>query len=138
MRKFLTTALAAITFGGAVAAAAVPAEAQSRYYRNGGSYHHHHSGNDAAVAAVAGIAGLALGAAITSSNRNRGYASGYASGGYASYNNGYYNNGYRYDPRYESYSGDYYARPDRICISRERVWDPYIGRHVTIERQYPC
>lgn len=132
MRKFLITALAAVTFGGAVAAAAVPAEAQSRYRHGGGSYyrHHGHGGNDAAVAAVAGIAGLALGAAITSNgNRSRGYSSG----GYATYNNGY-----GYDPRYDSYSGDYYARPDRICISRERVWDPYIGRNVTIERRYPC
>ena len=33
MRKFLTSALAVLTFGGAVAAAAAPAEAQS--YRHG-------------------------------------------------------------------------------------------------------
>ena len=86
------------------------------------------------MAAVAGIAGLAIGAAIASDgNRGRGYSSGYS-----------YRNGYSYDPRYDGYSGDYYGRGDyyaprdRVCISRERVWDPYIGRHVTIERQYPC
>ena len=127
MRKFLTTALAAITFGGAIAAVAAPADA--RGYRHGGGryYGHHHGGsNDAAVAAVAGIAGLALGAAISSNgNRSRGYSSSY-------------NTGYAYDPRYDSYAGDYYARPERICISQERVWDPYIGRHVRIERRYPC
>src|SRR4051812_39240587 len=55
MRKFLPSAIAAVTFGGAVVAAAAPAEARD-YYRHGGYYgHHHHGGNDAAVAAVAGI-----------------------------------------------------------------------------------
>jgi hypothetical protein len=132
MRKFLTTALAAVTFGGAVAATAVPAEARD-YYR--GYYgHHHHGSNDVGVAAVAGIAGLALGAALSSSGSrgSRGYSSSY---GYSNYG---YSNGYRYDPRDDSYDGDYYARPERICISQERVWDPYIGRHVRIERRYPC
>lgn len=132
MRKFLTSAIAAVTLGGAVVAAAAPAEAQPYYRHGGGYYHHHHGGNDAAVAAVAGIAGLAIGAAIADGNRgSRGYPSGYSSG-YT------YRNGYSYDPRYEGYSGDYYAPRDRVCLSRERVWDPYIGRHVTIERQYPC
>jgi len=128
MRKFLTSALAAVTFGGAVVAAAVPAEARP-YYGHGGYYygHRHHGSNDAAVAAVAGIAGLAIGAAIADGNRgSRGYSSSY------------YRNGYSYDPRYEGYYGDYYGPRDRVCISRERVWDPYIGRHVTIERRYPC
>jgi hypothetical protein len=131
MRKFLTSAIAAVTFGGAVAATAVPAEAQS-YYRHGGYHRHHRGSNDAAVAAVAGIAGLAIGAAIADGNRgSRGYSSSY------------YRNGYSYDPRYEGYygdyyGGDYYGRGDRVCISRERVWDPYIGRHVNIERRYPC
>ena len=129
MRKFLTTAVAALTFGGAVAATATPADAQSRY-RHGGDYRHHHRGsNDAGVAAVAGIAGLALGAALSNSNRG---SRGYYSSGYG------YRGGYAYDPRYDTYAGGYYERPDRICISRERVWDPYIGRHVTIERRYPC
>ena len=132
MRKFLTTALAAITFVGAVAATAAPAEARDyprSYYR-----HHHRGGNDVAVAAFAGIAGLALGAALSDSGRrgSRGYSSSYS-----------YSNGYGYDPRYDSYNGDYYGRgyydvPDRVCISRERVWDPYIGRYVRIERRYPC
>ena len=134
MRKFLTSALAALTFGGAVAATAVPAQARD-YYRNGTYYRHHRGGGDtAAVAAFAGIAGLALGAALSSNSNGRG-RSGYSSS--YSYSGGY-NNGYRYDPRYDGYSGDYYARPERICISRERVWDPYIERRVTIERRYPC
>jgi len=132
MRKFLTTALAALTAATAVAATAAPAEARDRYGRH---YRHHHydRGSDkAAIAAVAGIAGLAIGAAIAG-NDNRGPR--YSSGGQ------YSSNGYRYDPRYDGYSGDYYGRTydrDRVCITRERVYDPYIGRRVTIERRYAC
>ena len=135
MRKFLSTAIAAVTAAGAVVATALPADARG-YYRQGGYYHHHHGSNDAAVAVAAGIAGLAIGAALSSDGNHRG-RSGYSS----SYG---YSNGYSYDPRYDSYSGDYYDRGgyyaprDRVCITRERVWDPYIGRHVTVERRYPC
>ncbi|WP_293905080.1 hypothetical protein [Phenylobacterium sp.] len=134
MRKIITSVLAAVTFGGALAAAAAPAQARDYdrgdYYRHG----HHGGGNTAAIAGIAGIAGLALGAALSSRG---GGNHGYASSGYA------YRNGYSYDPRYDSYRGDYYgdgyyARPERICISHERVWDPYIERNVSIERRYPC
>lgn len=132
MRKFLTTALAVITFGGAVAATAAPAEARD-YRRGHYRYDHRGGSNDVAVAAVAGIAGLALGAALANGG-------GRGSRGYSS---SYYSNGYAYDPRYDGYAGDYYGRgyyerTERLCISRERVWDPYIGRHVRIERRYPC
>lgn len=135
MRKFLTTAIAALTFGGAVAATAAPAQAHD-YYRHDGYYRHHSGSDKAAVAVAAGIAGLALGAALSDGGSRR-------SRGYSSYSYGYRSNGYAYDPRYDDYYGDYYGRgyydrPDRICISRERVWDPYIGRRVTIERRYPC
>jgi hypothetical protein len=132
MHKFIATALAALTFGGAVLATAAPAQADSRhrYYRG----HHHSGGNTAAAAAIAGIAGLAIGAAIADGN-GRSRSGGYYSGGYS---RGYYDNGYRYDPRYDGYSGDYYGRGPRTCITRERVWDPYIGRHVSIERRYAC
>jgi uncharacterized membrane protein len=137
MRKFITSALAAVTAAGAVAATAVPAEARDYYRHGGGHYygHRHNGSNDAAVAAVAGIAGLAIGAAIAGNGSGRGYSSGRS--GYSSG----YSTGYSYDPRYDSYYGDYYEAPryrERICISRERVWDPYIGRHVNIERRYPC
>ena len=132
MRKFLTSALAAVTFAGAVAATATPAAADSyRYYR-----HHHHGGDTAAAAIVAGVAGLALGSALSSSG------GGYRSGGYyresyprSYYDRGYYSRGY-YD---DDYVYDYgYSRRPRVCINRERVWDPYIGRNVVIERRYPC
>lgn len=135
MRKVLTSALAALTFGAAVAATAAPAEADARgrhhrsYYR-----HHHHGGGDkAAIAVAAGIAGLALGAALSDGDGPR-----RSRGGYSYSYSGGYNNGYAYDPRYDGYYGDYYARGPRTCITRERVWDPYIGRHVTIERRYRC
>ena len=129
MRKVLTTAIAAVTAAGAVLATAAPAEAQRyRHYDR----HHHRGGGDATAAAIiGGVAGLALGAAIAGNdgNRSRGY---YSSG---------YSRGYAYDPRYDSYDGGYYAYREpryRTCISRERVWDPYIERRVTIERRYAC
>ncbi|WP_068875759.1 MULTISPECIES: hypothetical protein [unclassified Phenylobacterium] len=131
MRKVLTTALAAVTAAGAVLATAAPAQADR--YR-----HHRHKDNDDAVAAavLGGVAGLALGAALSSKgDRSRSY----------------YYNGYSYDPRYERYRGGYYRdsyyrgrphayydRPYRTCVTRDRVWDPYIGRRVTIERRYAC
>lgn len=136
MRKVLTTALAAVTAAGAVLATAGPASAER--YR----HHRHHRGgsNDAVAAAViGGVAGLALGAALSSNgDRSRG-------------SRGYYQNGYAYDPRYDGYRGGYYRdgprsrpyayydeRPYRTCITRDRVWDPYIQRRVTIERRYAC
>jgi len=136
MRKVLTSAIAAVTAAGAVLATAAPAEAQR--------YRHHRHGNDndeVAAAIIGGVAGLALGAALASNGDRR--------------DRGDYNdNRYSYDPRYDSYRGGYYRdgyyRDDRAygyghrryayrtCISRERVWDPYIERRVTIERRYAC
>jgi hypothetical protein len=75
------------------------------------------------------VAGLALGAALSDGGSRRTSRGGY-----------YYDNGYRYDPRYDGYSrGYYYDRPHyRTCVTRDRVYDPYIGRRVVIERSYPC
>ena len=143
MRKIIATALASLTAAGAVLATAAPAQADDyRHYR----HHKRDGGGDAAAAAiVGGIAGLAIGAAIAGSGKHdRGYdddAYRYNRSGYGSY--GY---DYRYDRPYaRSYSygyGDtygYYSRPRyRTCISRDRVWDPYIGLNVVIERSYAC
>ena len=125
MKKVLTTALAALTLGGAVVATAAPAQAQ-RYDRgyNGGHRHYDRGRhNDHGDALAAGVVGLALGAALASSGGGRGYSS---------YGSSYYDRpaayGYYDSPRYAY----------RTCISQERVYDPYIGRRVLIERRYAC
>lgn len=130
MRKALAAGMAALTFGGAVAAAALPTTASAREWRGGYGYdggwnrgrdwnrdwdRHHNRGNDAAAAAlVAGIAGLAIGAAL-SDNHSRSYSSGY-------YDRGYYDYGYY----------------PRVCESRRWVWDPYISRRVMVTSRYEC
>jgi hypothetical protein len=126
MRKSLTAALAALTFGGAVAATAAPAEARpygGRYYSH--RYYGHH-GNDAGVAVAAGVVGLALGAALASNSGRHGY-----------YDRGYYSRSY-----YPTYGYGYYE-PDygyygRTCESRRRTYDDYTGREVTVTRRYAC
>lgn len=124
MRKSLTVAMAALTFGGAIAATAAPAQARPHGYYNNRYYGHHH-GNDAGVAVAAGVVGLALGAAIASNNRP--YA----------YNSGYYGRSYAYDPYY----GDRYYAPRRVyrtCESERWVWDPYIQDRVLVRSRYRC
>jgi hypothetical protein len=136
MRKILASTLAAVTAVGAVLATAAPAQAERDRY----SRHHHDNDDEVAAAVLGGVAGLALGAALSSGSRSRYYDNGYyRSSPYRSgyydrrYYGGYYDRGYY--PR--SYAYDYYDRP-RVCISRDRVWDPYIGRRVVIERRYAC
>jgi hypothetical protein len=133
MRKILAPTLAAVTAVGAVLATAAPAQAQHYRY-----YHHHHDNGDEVAAAIAGgVVGLALGSALSNHSSGRYYNDGY----YRSYpyRSGYYDRGYYARPyAYSSYGyDDDYYRP-RVCISRDRVWDPYIGRRVTIERRYAC
>jgi hypothetical protein len=149
MRKSLSAAMAAITFGGAVAAAAVPAQVQANdyrdYYYGSGHYHHHH--NDTGAAVAAGVVGLALGAALASSSNHNGYRSGgYYSSGYAYdpyygggyYDRGYYDRGYSYDRGYypRGYAYDRYSY--RTCESSRWVWDPYIHERVLIRSRYAC
>jgi hypothetical protein len=142
MRRSLAAAMAAITFGGVVATTA--AEAQP-YRGHRGDYYggRRHNNNDAGVAIAAGVVGLALGAAIAGSNNSRGgyynqgygrsYAPGYSQGYGRSYAPGYaYSQGYGYGPSYG------YAPQYRVCQSRERVYDPYTDRRVTIRREYAC
>jgi hypothetical protein len=121
MRKFLAAGMAALTVAGTVAATAVPTAAEAApHHRGGYGYDHYrgHRGNDAASAAIiAGVAGLALGAALSNNHSSYGY---YDRGGYG---RGYY--------------GDYYSRP-RICTTERWVWDPYIGRRVPIRERYYC
>lgn len=124
MRKILAATAAALTFGGAVAAAALPATAQAREWRGEhhewrgrGDWDHHRDSGGAALAA--GIAGLAIGAALSGGGPH------------------YYSYGYSYPAyRYDYYDDDDY-RP-AICETQRWVWDPYIGRHVLVRRHYPC
>ena len=108
--------------------AAAPAEARDRYGR-------HRGGDDAAIAIAAGIAGLAIGAAISSDGRRDRYYDGqYYDGGYDGgryYGGNYYNGGgyyprssYNY-PRYNTYRYDNYDRYDR----RYRDGNRYERKH---------
>ena len=125
MNKLLTTGVAALTLCGSVIATAAPAEAQTHGNHggyHGGGYHggyrggYGYRGNDVGLAVGAGIAGLALGAALNS--------------GPHYYNRGYYDGGYY--PGY--YDGGYYE----TCVSHRTVWDPYIHRYVTRRVEYAC
>jgi hypothetical protein len=114
--KILTAAVTAATLIGGIAAAS-DASAQGRY-RGGRGYNN----NGAAVAA--GIAGLAVGAALASGNR--GYYGGYGGGYYApraygyGYGPGYYNRGYYAPPpRYYGGRGYYGGGYGRSCV----YWD---------------
>ncbi len=102
MRKIIAAGLAAITLTSALAPAMAFAQRHDHY--RGGS-------NGAAVAA--GLAGLAVGAAI-------------ANGGRGDYRGGYYYGPPRY--AYEHYYGPRYYGPHRCATSQ--VWDPYVGGYV--------
>jgi len=140
MRKALATGLAVVTLGGAIATATLPSVATAQHYRGGyggyyGGNHNHH--NDWGPAIVAGVAGLAIGAALGSSHSNYGggyYGRGYY-GGYPAYGSGYYGRGYGYGSGYYGGGGGYgYS----TCSSQRWVWDPYIGRQVLITTNYAC
>jgi len=124
MKKTIAAGMAALTFGGAVAMAALPTAAEARDWHGGyryyGGYHHHH-GDAAGAALVAGIAGLAIGAALADGGHRTYYRTGYYDYGYAP---GYYDYGY--------------YRPYGVCSSERWVWDPYIRERVLIRHRYPC
>jgi hypothetical protein len=90
--------------------------------------------DDAAAAAIAGLAfGAILGAAISSSNHHKHHSQygddgDYRQDGFDHYGGGDrgYRNGYAYG-----------ARP-RTCIANEQQWDDYRGGYVWVQRAYPC
>lgn len=96
MTSFLKKAGIGAVIAATVLTVAAPAEAQ----RYGGYRHYDRRGGDAGPAIVAGIAGLAIGAAIASNRNDRYYDRGYDY-------RGYYGPRYRgyYGPRYRSYYG---------------------------------
>ena len=123
MTSFLTKSVLGATLAATALTTAAPAEAQ--YYR--GRRHH----DDTGTAIVAGVAGLAIGAAIaSSSNRDRRYRDDYY----------YRNDSYRYDnynnyPRYNNYYNNAYRYNYRACRI-ERRYDPYYGRSTRVRVCY--
>ena len=113
MRKTITAALAALTFGGAVMATAAPAAAEGHWHGHGGWSR---GGWGWGGAAVAGVAGLALGAALADSGRP-----------------------YYYDRPAYYYDDPYYGgRPYATCYGSREVWDPYLGHYVIQRTRYAC
>lgn len=129
MRKLIATGLAALTLAGALATGAEAGD-RRRYHRD----------NDDGAAIAAGIAGLAIGAALASSSRDRGYyrndyyyRDGYYDRGY--YDRGYYPRGY-YERRYyrPPVYGYYVPRHRRSSCRTYSQWDPYYGGYVRVRR----
>ena len=129
MIKLINTGLAALIAAGAIAATATPAAAHE--WGN--------DDNDAGALIIGGIAGLALGAALSSHSNgyggyyHNGYNSGYYGNGYSGYGNGYssYGNG-------GGYYGNSYGYRSRICVQRTQVWDPYEEEYVVRQTRYRC
>lgn len=114
---FARATLGVATFATLATVAVAPAEAR----RYGRGYHHRDS---AGPAIVAGIAGLAIGAAIAGSRNDRRYD--YDRRYYRDH--GYYpRDGYYYRQNYRGYDDGYYSR----CTTR-RVWDRYERRRVLV------
>ncbi|WEJ99746.1 MAG: hypothetical protein P0Y59_23045 [Candidatus Sphingomonas phytovorans] len=122
MNDFVKKAGLGVALAATALTTAVPADAQR--------YRHYRHGDGAGTAIVAGIAGLAIGAAIASNGRDRdryyrerGYDPYYDDGYYRSHgyypNDGYY--AYRYRPNYqrcwiERRYDRYYGYPVRVRV----------------------
>lgn len=127
MRKFITAAVAALTLGGAMVATTAPAQARpygyGGYYHGGGYRYYGHHGGNPGVAIAAGVAGLAVGAALASPH-------------------GYYGGGYYGAPAYAypayGYPAYGYGYGYRTCEGSHWVWDPYAGRNILVRDRYAC
>lgn len=124
MRNLLKKTLLGATLGATVLTVAAPAEAQYRRY--------HRDRDHTGAAVVAGVAGLAIGAALASGRRDRYYdrgGYGYYNRGYGYYDRGYYprrayNRGY--------YNRGYYDRGYGYRCRTRWTYDPYVGRRVRV------
>jgi hypothetical protein len=113
MANLVKKAVLGTVLGASVLTAVAPAAEAQRYRR----YHHR---DDTGTAIVAGIAGLAIGAAIASGDRRYDYDRRYYR------QRGYYpTDGYYYRDYQRRYRGW-----DRCHV--RRVYDPYLGRRVRV------
>jgi hypothetical protein len=119
--RFRRAGLVAALALGAMTIGTASAEARDGYYRGRGN-------NDAAIAIGAGVVGLALGAAIASSNRDR------------FYDRYYYDDYYRAPPRFNrGYPrGRYFDRPPRRFYDGryDRRWNGNWNRNWDRGRYY--
>jgi hypothetical protein len=118
--KTITKAVLGLTLGATALTAAAPAEAQRYRYRDR---------NNAGTAIIAGAAGLAIGAAIAGSQRDRYYDRRYRGYNRWDRDRRYYRHR-GYYPR-QGFYRDRYRHGWRGCSVR-RVYDPYIGRRVNV------
>ena len=125
MNNILKKAGLGVALAATALTTAMPADAQR--YR--GRYHHH---DDAGPAIIAGLAGLAIGAAIASDHsRDRYRDDYYRQHGYAAnYDDGYYRQ-HGYYPANGYYAHDYQRRGYRGCRIETR-WDGYYRRNYQI------
>lgn len=121
MKATITKAVLGLTLGATALTAAAPAEAQ-RYWRR--------DRDNTGTAVVAGIAGIAIGAAIAGSQRDRFYDRRYRGYDRWDYDRRYYRHR-GYYPRDGFYYRDFERRGWRGCSIR-RVWDPYLGQRVRV------
>lgn len=104
-------------------------------HRRGDRYNRRHRDRDD-DAIVAGVIGLLVGVAIGSAASQRRDERRYDDYR-APPPRGYYNQGYNQPRPYEDgYYDDDYGPEDPPCIRRERQWDRYANRYVTVD--VPC
>ena len=110
MNTKIKAGVAALLAAGSMAATAAPANAYG-YWGGHGGYYGHGRGYGGGALIGAGIAGLAVGAALAGPHY-----------------------GYGYGPRY--YGPAYYGYG--TCAVRRSVWDPYYGGYVVRRVPVPC